>query len=304
MVLAQAAACDQDPVSGLVALMDEAKAVGGLAAVGKSPARTIIYCVWDAEEPGLIGSTEWVEQHQRELIDKTVAYINSDENGRGFVRLGGSHTLESFYNQVGSAVTDPETGVDVITRQRAAIAVYGDEGDRTELAGHKGLRLGALGSGSDFSPFLQHLGIASANLGFGGENPGGSYHTLYDTYEHFVRFDDPGFHYGRTLAELAGRHGVQASRIAHGRAGQPCGSPMPKYCHSGFQTWPKPCSYMRRNWSNWLPISAGRRSYGSGCWQKVTINWPWIRKKLSPPPDLCRMYPILILHHCKTRSVL
>jgi len=204
----------QDPVSGLVALMDEAKAVASLAAAGRPPARTVIYTVWDAEEPGLIGSTEWVEQHQRELGDKTVAYINSDENSRGFVRMAGSHTLESFFNQIGSAVIDPETGVSVITRQRAATSVFGNERARTELVSSKGLRLGALGSGSDFSPFLQHLGIASANLGFSGESPGGSYHTLYDTYEHFIRFDDPGFRYGQTLAELAG---MATLRLANAR---------------------------------------------------------------------------------------
>ena len=193
-----------DPVSGLVAVMAEAQGIAALAAAGSPPARTLVYAAWDAEEPGLIGSVEWVEQHQRELADKTVAYLNSDSNGRGFVLLGGSQTLESFFNQAAAAVADPQTGATLTARQRAALMVNGDDKARTDLANRKDLRLAPLGSGSDFSPFLQHLGIASANLGFGGENASGSYHTLYDTYEHFVRFQDPGFRYGVALASLGG----------------------------------------------------------------------------------------------------
>jgi N-acetylated-alpha-linked acidic dipeptidase len=193
-----------DPVSGMVALMDEARSVARLADAGKPPARTLVYAGWDAEEPGLIGSTEWVEKHLKVLDEKAVAYINTDGNARGFAYVGGSHTLEPFFNEVLKAVEDPQTGASVDERLRARIAVTGSPERRKELADRKDIRISPLGSGSDYTPFLQHAGIASANLGFGGEGNGGSYHTLYDTYEHYTRFRDPGFAYGRALADLAG----------------------------------------------------------------------------------------------------
>ncbi len=193
-----------DPISGLVALMSEAKAVGELARAGRPPKRSLIYAAWDAEEPGLIGSTEWVEKHLKELGAKTVAYINTDGNGRGFASVGGSHTLEAFFDEVLNAVSDPQTSVSVAERLRAAIAVNGTVEQREDMESRETLRLAPLGSGSDYTPFLQHAGIASANLGFTGESAHGSYHTLYDTFEHFVRFRDPGFQYGVALADMAG----------------------------------------------------------------------------------------------------
>jgi len=193
-----------DPISGMVALMDEARSLARLAEAGERPARTVVYAGWDAEEPGLIGSTEWVEKHLKVLDEKAVAYINTDGNSRGFAYVGGSHTLEPFFNEVMKAVEDPQTGVSVDERLRARIAVTGSPERKQELASRKDIRISPLGSGSDYTPFLQHAGIASANLGFGGEGNGGSYHTLYDTYEHYTRFRDPGFIYGRALADLAG----------------------------------------------------------------------------------------------------
>jgi len=201
-----------DPVSGLAAMVNEAQTVAAMARAGTPPARTIIYAVWDAEEPGLFGSVEWVEQHERELSEHAAAYLNSDNNGRGYVMLGGSQTLEGFFNQVAAAVNDPQTGVPLAARLRAYTRIFGDDKIKADLAGRKDLRLAALGSGSDYSPFLQHAGIASANLGFGGENANGSYHTLYDTYEHFTRFEDPGFHYGVALSSVAG---VATLRLAN-----------------------------------------------------------------------------------------
>jgi N-acetylated-alpha-linked acidic dipeptidase len=193
-----------DPISGLVALMSEAKALAGLAKAGQPPRRTVVYAAWDAEEPGLIGSTEWVEKHLKTLDEKAVVYVNTDGNSRGFPSLGGSHTLEPFFNEVANAVTDPQTGVSVAERLRAVISTGEDAERRADLESREDLRLNPLGSGSDYTPFLQHAGIASANLAFGGEGNGGSYHTLYDTYEHYTRFRDPGFVYGVTLSELAG----------------------------------------------------------------------------------------------------
>ena len=185
-----------DPVSGMVALMEEARAVGELSKEGHRPKRTIVYCAWDAEEPGLIGSTEWVEDHQAELQQKVVAYINTDGNGRGFFGAGGSHTLQAMVNEVADVVKDPQTEVSIKERRIARQLVSG---------GTDAFGLSALGSGSDYTPFIQHAGIASLNLGFGGENEGGEYHTIYDTYPHYKRFKDPEFAYGVALANAAGR---------------------------------------------------------------------------------------------------
>jgi len=190
-----------DPISGHVAMMEEARAIGELAKSGDRPKRTIIFASWDAEEPGLLGSTEWAEHHADELRAKTVAYINTDGSGRGFLGMGGSHTLQSFINQVARSVEDPQTGVSVWERLQAARSVGGDRepGDKSDLS------ISPLGSGSDYTPFLQHLGIAALNLGFGGESGGGSYHSQYDSFDHYTRFGDPGFQYGAALAKITAR---------------------------------------------------------------------------------------------------
>lgn len=186
-----------DPVSGLVSELSEAKSLSDLVRNGWKPKRTIKYCVWDGEEPGLLGSTEWVEDHAKELKEHAVAYINSDNNGRGFLYTGGSHTLEKFFTQVAFSVKDPEKGISVAQRSLDAATLRGGK-PVTDF------HIDALGSGSDFTPFLQHLGIASMDIGFGGEDGGGEYHTMYDDYIDFTRFKDPGFHYEKTLAEVAG----------------------------------------------------------------------------------------------------
>ena len=195
-----------DPISGLVALMAEAKAVGELAQAGNAPARTLIYAAWDAEEPGLIGSTEWVEHHAAELSEHAVAYLNTDGNSRGFINIGGSHTLEKLMGGVTADVIDPQTGVSVDARRRAMLTLEGSNARiKNEAKNRAQLRISPLGSGSDYTPFLQHLGIASINIAFGGEAQDGSYHTLYDTYEHYLKFRDPGLYYGVALAQVAGR---------------------------------------------------------------------------------------------------
>jgi N-acetylated-alpha-linked acidic dipeptidase len=194
-----------DPISGQVAMLEEARAVGELAKTGWKPKRTIIYCAWDGEEPGLLGSTEWVETHMDELRRRAVLYINSDSNGRGFLDVGGSHTLEKFMNEVARDVVDPEKKIPVGERLRARRILDGDADERREARERADLRIGALGSGSDFTPFLQHAGIASLNLGYGGEDGGGSYHSIYDSFDNYVRFIDPTFDYGVALAETAGR---------------------------------------------------------------------------------------------------
>lgn len=194
-----------DPISGQVALLEEARNVGELAKQGLRPKRTIVYCAWDGEEPGLLGSTEWVETHADELRQKAVAYINSDSNGRGFLGMGGSHTLEKFINQLARDVPDPQTKMSVWQRQRAREIVNGSPAERKELETRPDLRIEALGSGSDFTPFLQHLGVASLDLGFSGESNGGSYHSIYDSFDNYVRFIDTDFAYGVALSKTGGR---------------------------------------------------------------------------------------------------
>lgn len=195
-----------DPVSGMVAMLAEAKSVAVLAKAGNRPARTVVYAAWDAEEPGLIGSTEWAEHHADDLREHAVAYLNTDSNSRGFVSIGGSHVLERFLNQVVEDVMDPQTDISLKERKKSRLLVNAsDDKVRDEAEKRDDLRIYPMGSGSDYTPFLQHLGIASANLGFGGEGEGGSYHTLYDTYEHYTTWRDPGLVYGVALSKVGGR---------------------------------------------------------------------------------------------------
>ncbi|WP_293678696.1 transferrin receptor-like dimerization domain-containing protein [uncultured Phenylobacterium sp.] len=204
-----------DPLSGHVSMMGEAKALGALAKAGWKPKRTIVYASWDAEEPMLLGSTEWAETHAAELKQKAVVYINSDSNGRGFLGVGGSHALQHFVNEVTADVADPQTAVSVRDRLRAALGVQAVEQPGNPRAVQLGrfaadpgrdLPIDALGSGSDYSSFLQHLGLATLNLGFGGEgSDGGVYHSAYDTYEHHTKFVDPGLAYSGALAKVTGR---------------------------------------------------------------------------------------------------
>ncbi len=194
-----------DPVSGLVALLAEAKAVGALAATGFHPRRTLVYAAWDGEEPGLLGSTEWAETHLAELRDKGVAYLNTDSVSRGFFQAAGSHSLERLVNEVGRDVLDLERGVPLTERSRAVAIAQADDKEREKVRGRSDLRIGALGSGSDFTPFLQHVGIAALNVDFGGEEQYGQYHSIYDSIAHYERFGDPDFGYVAKTAEVNGR---------------------------------------------------------------------------------------------------
>ena len=202
-----------DPLSGNVAMLSEAKALGELKKAGWQPSRTIVYTSWDAEEPMLLGSTEWAETHAAELQKKAVIYINTDGNGRGFLGAEGSHQWQHLVNAVAADVKDPQTGAAVIDRARAKLRADAFDGtgrvSEAELKAAEArgdLPIGALGSGSDYSAFLQHLGIPSLNIGFGGEGESsGSYHSIYDSYDHFVRFDDPGLAYGKALSQTVGR---------------------------------------------------------------------------------------------------
>jgi N-acetylated-alpha-linked acidic dipeptidase len=194
----------EDPISGQVALLEEARSMSELVKQGWKPKRTIIFCAWDGEEPGLLGSTEWVETHQDELRKKAVMYVNSDTNGRGFLGIEGSHTLEHFINGVARDVPDPETKLTVWKRAQLEAIAHPEEGGRQEVRSRPDLRIEALGDGSDYSPFLDFAGIASLNLGFYGESGGGIYHSIYDDFYWYTHFGDPGFVYGRALSQTAG----------------------------------------------------------------------------------------------------
>lgn len=202
-----------DPLAGNVALMEEAKAIGALLRTGWRPRRTLVYASWDAEEPGWIGSTEWAESHAAELQRHAVLYVNSDTNARGFLVAGGSHSLQHLVNEVASGIRDPETGVSVQTRLRAHLRVTafakGSAADANTLdktAPATGdLAIAALGSGTDFTPFLQHLGITTLDLYYSGEDDGeGIWHSIYDSFDNYIRFGDPNFAYGVAEAETVG----------------------------------------------------------------------------------------------------
>ena len=194
----------QDPISGLVSELEEARALGILYSRGWRPKRTIIYAAWDGEEPGLLGSTEWVETHADELAQHAVAYINSDTNSRGYFGVDGSHSLEKFINGVARDVQDPETKLSVAKRWQLRTIRTGRTDEKKEAREREDLRIDALGSGSDYSSFVDHLGVPSMNIGFGGEDNGGIYHSIYDDFYWFTHFSDSSFVYGKALSQAGG----------------------------------------------------------------------------------------------------
>ncbi len=193
-----------DPVSGQVVLLEEARALGELAKQGWKPKRTIIYASWDGEEPMLLGSTEWVEQHADELKQHAALYINSDSNDRGYLNVEGSHALQSLTNGVAKDVEDPESKVSVYKRQQARLLLHGTPKQQAEARSGANLSIGALGSGSDYSGFIDHVGVAAVDLGFSGEDPSGNYHSIYDDFYWYSHFGDYDYVYGRALAQAAG----------------------------------------------------------------------------------------------------
>jgi N-acetylated-alpha-linked acidic dipeptidase len=194
----------EDPISGMSPELEEARALGELLKQGWKPRRTIIYCAWDGEEPGLLGSTEWVEQHVAELNEHAVLYINSDSNSRGFLFASGSHTLEPMVNAVARDIQDPETKLNVQKRAQLRRIGNAQKPEDRETARGDMLRIGALGDGSDYAPFLDHAGVAAVNIGFGGESNGGIYHSIYDDFYWYTHYGDPEFVYERALSQLGG----------------------------------------------------------------------------------------------------
>src|SRR5262249_48197613 len=156
------------------------------------------------EEPALLGSTEWAEAHAAELQQHAVAYVNSDSNGRGFLDAEGSHALEHFINDVARDIEDPETHLTVWKRKQARAIEHAKAEDKENVRSRADFRIGALGSGSDYTPFLQHLGIPALNIGYGGEDDSGIYHSIYDDFYFYTHFLDTDFAYGRVLAQTGG----------------------------------------------------------------------------------------------------
>jgi N-acetylated-alpha-linked acidic dipeptidase len=194
-----------DPGSGMSAVLEEARALGALVKQGWRPKRTLVYAAWDGEEQGLLGSTEWVETHEQELREHAVAYVNSDGTGRGFFNPSGSHSLESVVNAVARDVQDPDTKMSIWKRAQARRIAGGSREERNEARTRSDLRIPALGSGSDYSAFLQHDGVPSLDLRFGGlDNSDGVYHSIYDDFFYYTKFLDTDFRYARTLAQVAG----------------------------------------------------------------------------------------------------
>lgn len=189
-----------DPVAGAVALLETARALATLQKDGWKPKRTIKIAFWDGEEFGLLGSTEWAEKHQDELKQKAVAYLNSDTNGRGWIHVSGSHTLEEFAKEVASSVPQPGTDTNLVEAELHRPPAENGEG-LPEPRRQKTFTIGALGAGSDYVAFLDYLGIASMNEGFGGQTKSGIYHSTYDSIYWYEHFSDGDFVDGRALSQ-------------------------------------------------------------------------------------------------------
>jgi N-acetylated-alpha-linked acidic dipeptidase len=194
----------EDPISGQIALLEEARALSTLVKQGWKPKRTIIYCAWDGEEPMLLGSTEWAEYHGQELQQHAAIYINSDGNDRGYLDVGGSHSLEAFVNETAKDIEDPEKHISVWKRKQAAEIESGSPDEKKEARQRADLRIDPLGSGTDFTTFLDHLGIASLNVSYAGEDREGIYHSIYDDFYWYTHFSDKDFVYSRALSQTIG----------------------------------------------------------------------------------------------------
>jgi N-acetylated-alpha-linked acidic dipeptidase len=195
-----------DPTSGNVSLMETARGFAELLKAGWKLRRTLIFASWDGEEWGLLGSTEWAEKHRDALAAKAVAYINTDSSGKGWLGMGGSHSLQTFINEVARDVPDPRgSGGSVLEAARTRrIDQARTEPDKEKIRKETVAPIEALGSGSDYTVFIDHLAIASLNLGFGGDGGGGVYHSNYDTFAWFTKYSDGDFTHGAALSRVVG----------------------------------------------------------------------------------------------------
>jgi len=196
-----------DPTSGQVALMETARGLAELLKTGWRPKRTIVLAAWDGEEWGLLGSTEWVEKHQQELAAKAVAYINSDSTAKGWMGISGSHSLQAFSNDLMRDIPDPKRDGKTLFQAKLdrAVSQAASDEDKARLQKRRDFPIDALGSGSDYTAFLDYLTIASLNLGFGGEAAdSGVYHSNYDSFYWYTHFSDGDFAYGAALSRTIG----------------------------------------------------------------------------------------------------
>ena len=196
-----------DPNSGTTAMLEAARGFGQLLKQGWKPRRTMVLCSWDGEEQGLIGSTEWAEENAAELRQKAVAYLNMDAavSGQNF----GASSVPSLWKLIRGAtrdVKDPKTGKSIYQQWQERAREQQPESEKDSKAE---AAIGALGSGSDFTPFLQHLGIPSSDMSFGGDY--GVYHSAFDSFYWMSHFGDPAFVYHVAAAQL---WGTMALRLA------------------------------------------------------------------------------------------
>jgi N-acetylated-alpha-linked acidic dipeptidase len=208
----------EDPISGMVTVLEAGRAFGTLLKSGWRPQRTIVLAAWDGEEWGLLGSTEWVEHHGEALRRGGVLYLNSDTYGRGWLSVSGSHSLERFFEEVARDIRDPKSGesaLEVLLRRererRARRAKANDDADAPDSsaadsskADPVAFRIDALGSGSDYTAFLDWTNIPTIHANFGGESRDGIYHSIYDSFDHYTRFNDTTFRYGVAQAQTGG----------------------------------------------------------------------------------------------------
>jgi N-acetylated-alpha-linked acidic dipeptidase len=195
----------EDPLAGQAAMLEEARVLGDLRAHGWKPARTIVYCAWDGEEPGLLGSVEWVETHLADLQKHAVAYINSDTNKRGYLLPGGTQDLQRFISGVARSVTDPETQMTAYQRSHLySLSTAKNADERAAIRKRNDLEVTALGDGSDYTAFQDYAGISTLSLEFEDESDGTQYHSVYDDFYWYTHFVDTDFAYGRALSQTAG----------------------------------------------------------------------------------------------------
>jgi N-acetylated-alpha-linked acidic dipeptidase len=205
-----------DPGSGTTAMLEAARSLGELARSGWRPRRTIVICHWDGEEPGLLGSTEWVEANRALLRQKAVAYINTDVGVTGPVfAASATPSLDDLVRGVARNVKDPDTSGSIYEAWREHVTRTKKEEKPVEQPEQSAsgsaavsptrpgeVPLGALGAGSDFCPFFDHAGIAAIDISFAGAY--GVYHSLYDDFYWMKHFGDPDFEYQITLARVLG----------------------------------------------------------------------------------------------------
>ncbi|OGU01397.1 MAG: hypothetical protein A2085_06840 [Gemmatimonadetes bacterium GWC2_71_10] len=194
----------EDPVSGAATVLEAARGFAELVRGGWRPQRTIQFALWDGEEWGLLGSTEYAEANADALRTNAVIYFNSDTNGRGPMGASGSHTLETFVREVARDLDDPGGRANALEAITAFAVSRARTSQDSARARTRPFRIGALGSGSDYTAFIDHLGVASLDIRHGGASDDGIYHSIYDSYTHYTRFNDTSFVYGRAQAAAMG----------------------------------------------------------------------------------------------------